>query len=281
MRATEIDFTYRHLPNSGTPVVLLPGLVGSDWIWRSTVECLSSAGHSTLVWNTPIALLDRDAATSIDVLRESVLDLLDHMSVERALLCGNSLGALLALDFASHHPERSAGLIVSGSPGMHEGIIDLDYLLEHTDRETLQHYAQRLFYSRPETLDPELVEQTIEMVLHRPTALNILRAFQATRSHDTVGILPRISCPVSLVWGEHDLVTPLENWRAHIPSIPAAELHVIDACGHAPMIEQPEAWLGLLLAFVERLLGRPGATKESPAVDTVRHASAPAAGTGA
>jgi 2-hydroxy-6-oxonona-2,4-dienedioate hydrolase len=281
MRATEIDFTYRHLPHSGTPIVLLPGLVGSDWIWHSTAECLTSAGHSTLVWNTPIALLDRQAATSIDVLRESVLDLLNHISAERALLCGNSLGALLALDFAAHHPERTTGLIVSGSPGMHEGIIDLDYLLEHTDRETLQHYAQRLFYSRPETLDPELVEQTIEMVLHRPTALNILRAFQATRTHDTVGILPAITCPVSMVWGEHDLVTPLENWRPHIPSIPAAELHVIDACGHAPMIEQPEAWLGLLLPFIERLLGRPGAVDELSAADSGDQTTTTAASAGA
>ena len=266
--ARGIDFTYSHVPGSDTPVVLLPGLVGADWIWAGTVQGLRAAGHSTLVWNTPIALLDADLASSLENLRGAVVGLLDHLSVDRALLCGSSLGALLALDFGSKHGDRTAGLVVSGSPGMHETVLDTEYLLEHTDRETLLKYGTRLFYTQPDEIDPELVEYTLEMVLDRSNALKILRAFQAARTHDTTGILPSIEAPVRMIWGENDMITPIDGWRPHIESIPAAELHVIPGCGHAPMIEKPEEWVGQVVEFVDRTLGtREGAT-QSPAVES-------------
>jgi 2-hydroxy-6-oxonona-2,4-dienedioate hydrolase len=257
MAATELDVTYRPAADPTPPVVLLPGLVGADWIWTRTVADLTAAGHGTLVWNTPIALLDADLASSIPALRRSVLALLDHLSIERAVLCGSSLGALLALDVGSAHPDRTASLIVSGAPGLHETVLDVDYLLQHTDREVLQEYGKRLFYSEPDALDPQLVEQTIDMVLHRPTALKILRAFQAARAHDTVGILPGIASPVRMIWGENDLITPLADWRPHLHRIPRVELHVLPACGHAPMVERPDEWSRLVLEFVSRTADRP------------------------
>jgi pimeloyl-ACP methyl ester carboxylesterase len=255
MGETTVHFTYRHVPGTRPPVMLLPGLVGADWFWRSTIERLTARGFSTIVWDTPIAKLDRPLATSIEALRRETIALLEDLGIDRAILCGSSLGALVALDVAGSHPERVAALIVSGSPGMHEGVVDLDYLLDHTDRETLERYGSRLFYTQPDSIDPALVDETIEMILHRPTAVKILRAFQAARSYDTVGLLPRVMCPVRLIWGEQDLVTPLDNWRPHLSRLPDAELHVIAGCGHAPMVEQPAEWLRLTEEFAERVAG--------------------------
>lgn len=259
MGETAVHFAYRHVPGARPPVMLLPGLVGADWFWASTIERLNAAGFSTIVWETPIAKLDRRLATSIEALRRETIAMLDDLALDRAVMCGNSLGALLALDLAGSHPERVAASIVSGSPGMHEGVVDLDYLLDHTDRETLERYGSRIFFTQPDTIDQARVDETIEMVLHRPTALKILRAFQAARSYDTLELLPRVSCPVCLIWGEQDLVTPLENWRPHLARLPDAELHVIAGCGHAPMVERPEEWLRLTEEFLERAAGAPAA----------------------
>ncbi|HEX5147276.1 MAG TPA: alpha/beta hydrolase [Conexibacter sp.] len=247
------------MPGARPPVMLLPGLVGADWFWRPTAQRLHAAGFGTIVWETPIAQLDRRLATSIEALRRETIALLDDLGLDRAILCGNSLGALLALDVAGNRPERVAAAIVCGSPGMHEGVVDLDYLLDNTDRETLERYGARIFFTQPDTLDQALVDETIEMVLHRPTAVKILRAFQAARSYDTLELLPRVACRVCLIWGEQDLVTPLDNWRPHLARLPDAELHVIAGCGHAPMVERPAEWLALTEEFVERATAAPAA----------------------
>jgi 2-hydroxy-6-oxonona-2,4-dienedioate hydrolase len=234
--------------------MLLPGLMGGDWIWRSTVEELSRAGYGTIVWNAAVATLDHGRATSpITEICTGALAIVDDLGIEEVLVCGNSLGALLALEFASKHPQHTAGLVLSGCPGLEENMLDMGYVLSHSQREVVEEYRSRMFYSEPEGLD-EFIKEGIEMVLDRPTAIKTLAAFRAARTHDTVGSLGGVACPTRLIWGQHDLITPLDNWMPHISELRDAELHVVPACGHSPMIEKTDEWLALVLDFVSRVI---------------------------
>lgn len=238
--------------------MLLPGLMGGDWIWRPTVEALTRAGYGTLVWNAAVATLDNVVSTSIiDDICAGALAMLEDLAIEEVLVCGNSLGALLALDFASKHPDRTAGMVLSGCPGLEENMLDVGYVLSHSQAEVVEEYRSRMFYNEPESL-AEFINDGIEMVLDRPTAIKTLEAFRAARLHDTVASLSNVDCPTCLIWGEHDLITPLENWRPHISKLSEAELHVVHECGHSPMIEKTDEWLVLVLDFASRVNSRTG-----------------------
>lgn len=254
MSPTHIPFTYRHLPGSEVPVTLFPGLVGKDWIWNETVAELTRTGYGTFVWNAAVAELDvAEPASFIAELSDAMLALLDDLSIERTVVCGNSLGALLALEFAAAHPERTVGLVLSGCPGLGEKIVDVDFFFSHEEREILEEFRRRMFYREPESAPDEVIEEAMEMVLHRPTTLKLLRVLRAADLHDTVGRIPAVACPTSIIWGEHDQITPIDNWRPHFPEFADAELHVVPECGHSPMIEKPADWAALLLGFVERV----------------------------
>jgi pimeloyl-ACP methyl ester carboxylesterase len=251
--------------------MLLPGLAGEDWIWRSTVEELTRAGHGTLVWNAAVAQLDvGDPSSILAELRSGAIAVLDDLSIEEVLVCGNSLGALLGLDFAGKHPDRTAGLVVSGCPGLGEKIVDASYLVSHGEREILDEYRSQMFYSEPESLPPELIEEAMQMTLHRPTMIKMLKVLRAANLHDTVGSIRSVTCPTSLIWGEHDRITPLENWRPHIAEFHDAELHVVLECGHSPMIEKVDQWLALLMEFVRQVI--PGIDQD----EALRSSAAPA-----
>lgn len=254
MRANEIPFTYRHVPGCECPVMLLPGLAGKDWIWEPTVDGLARAGYGSIAWNAAVGELDLDNPTSsITDLSNGAVELLDELSIGRILVCGNSLGALIGLEFASKHEDRVAGALISGCPGLGEKIIDMSYFMNHGEREILEELRRRMFYREPDSVPKELLDEAVEMTLHRPTMLRMLKVLRAAESYDTVESMKRVTPPVSLVWGEHDMITPLENWQPHIAEFPDAELHVVPDCGHSPMIEKPDEWLGLLTDFANRV----------------------------
>jgi pimeloyl-ACP methyl ester carboxylesterase len=249
-----IPFTYRHVPGSDWPVTLFPGLVGKDWIWTDTVGDLTDVGHGTLVWNAAVAELDVGEPTTFIVeLSDSMYALLDRLSIERTVVCGNSLGALLALEFAAAHPDRTAGLILSGCPGLGEKIVDVDFFFRHEEREILEEFRRRMFYREPESVPAGVIEEAMEMVLDRPMMLKLLRVLRSADLHDTEGQIANVECPTCVIWGEHDLITPIENWRPHFPRFPDADLHVVPECGHSPMIEKPEVWASLLSEFLGRV----------------------------
>lgn len=261
MRAGDIPFTYRHVPGSDCPVMLLPGLVGKDWIWNSTADELTRAGYGTLIWNAAVAQLDLGEPTAaIAELCEGALAVLDELSIEKVLVCGNSLGALLALEFAAQHRDRTAGMVMSGCPGLGEKVIDAGYFLTHDEHEVIEEFRKQMFYNEPESLPTELVEEGMAMALHRPTTLKMLKVLRAADSYDTVSSIGQVSCPTRLIWGDHDHTTPLENWMPHIGEFQDAELHVVTECGHSPMIEKTDEWLRLLMDFVRQVM--PGSDHE-------------------
>jgi pimeloyl-ACP methyl ester carboxylesterase len=58
--------------------------------------------------------------------------------------------------------------------------------------------------------------------------------------------------PVLVVWGREDAVLPISHLADAKAVFPQAEVTVIERCGHLPMIEQTEAFLGALLPFLTR-----------------------------
>lgn len=257
-RVGDIPFTYCHVPGSDCPVLLLPGLVGKDWIWKSTADELTREGYGTLVWNAAVAQLDLGEPTAaITELCEGALAMLDALSIERVLACGNSLGALLALEFAAHCPERTAGMVISGCPGLGEKVIDASYFLTHDEHQVVEEFRKQMFYTEPESLPTELIEEGMAMALHRPTTLKMLKVLRAADSYDTVESIGKVRCPTRLIWGDHDRTTPLESWMPHIEKFEDAELHVVAECGHSPMIEKTDEWLELLMDFVRKIIPGP------------------------
>jgi pimeloyl-ACP methyl ester carboxylesterase len=62
--------------------------------------------------------------------------------------------------------------------------------------------------------------------------------------------LPRITRPTLIVWGREDAITPLECGKLYQKSIPGSRLAVLDACGHCPQLEQPQAFADVVRSFL-------------------------------
>jgi len=243
-----IEYVRGWLP--APPVVLLPGLFAGSWIWKPAANHLAAMGYSVLQVAEPFAALDTKTA-SIAGLRRMLIDALDEHGIARAVLCGNSLGALVALDTARHYPDRVKALLISGCPGL--GKTPTLGLRRSGDmsRRDADCIADQLFYDRS-AIPEEMIEKSYAVALDRRCAINMLRYVLAIRKYDLRECLAKIQCDVSMIWGEHDRIAPVEEWEENFHLIARATLHKLARSGHSPMIERPVEFNAILTEFIRQ-----------------------------
>ena len=84
----------------------------------------------------------------------------------------------------------------------------------------------------------------------------MVRLSRSARADHLGEKLHAIKSPTLLVWGRQDVVTPPETAEEFNRLIPGSRLCWIDRCGHAPMMECPDAFAGLMGEFMASLDGR-------------------------
>jgi 2-hydroxy-6-oxonona-2,4-dienedioate hydrolase len=232
------------------PILLLPGLFAGDWIWKPVWDWLIADGFSVAKLTEPFAATDTDAA-SIDSLRSLVIGVLDEYEIREAVVCGNSLGGLVALDAASHHPERIESLVISGCPGLGDSAdLGLPSRAEFS-RPNAREIAEKMFFDRS-SIPAELIEQSCAMVADRRCAMNSIRYLIAIREYDVRSCISQIQCALLMIWGENDPIAPVEEWERNLHRVARGSLHKLPRCGHSPMIERAAEFNAILSDFLAK-----------------------------
>jgi 2-hydroxy-6-oxonona-2,4-dienedioate hydrolase len=247
----------RHRPKQGTSngeatVVLLNGLFGGGWIWDSAWKALTEDNdHDVVRFPDSFARLDMTIDSPV-VWRTWLIDFLNTTQIRHPILCGNSLGGLIVLDFAAAFPDRVDAVVSSGSPGMtRRGLLDPagDSSMSMLNKTDL--IAERVFHN-PEVLTPEIARLAYADIRSPKRFRSSLRALRLVQEYDATDIPAEIRCPVLLIWGDNDRVTPIEDWIPHLEKLKNYELVQIENCGHSPQLEKPEEFNRALLDFLKR-----------------------------
>ena len=92
-----------------------------------------------------------------------------------------------------------------------------------------------------------------EIVNNREKVLRVVSLAKSALRHNMRDDLEKLKMPVLLIWGKNDNITPAfvgEEFKKHLPH---AELHLIDKCGHAAMMECPDEFNNILDNFLKHL----------------------------
>jgi pimeloyl-ACP methyl ester carboxylesterase len=231
-----------------TTLVLLHGLFGDPSNWAQILPALSPQ-YRVLTPKLPVHRDNRNGAQSIPQLTEFVREFLDERGVERAILCGNSLGGQVALDFCLRYPARAERLVLSGSAGLYERSLTSGSP-PRVCKEFIRDQGRKIFYN-PEHMTEEMVEEIFQALRDRDFVRFLLRIAKATRDYNMKELLPHVRVPTLLIWGAQDEVTPPHVAHEFESHIPGAKLVFLDECGHAPPIEQPQRFGQVLRAFLD------------------------------
>ena len=230
----------------GEPIVLLHGLMGKMSHWDDTLDSLAPVGRAIAL---SLPILERDMPEiSIEGVARYVAQFLDALEIPRTVVGGNSLGGHVALAMALDHPERVSGLILTGSSGLFERSFTRG-VPHRPSAEYVREKMEEVFYDA-RLVTPEWVESVRRMVTTPASALRVLRFARAAKRHNIEERLRNVAAPALLVWGREDRITPPEIAERFHRLLPESSLCFLPCCGHAPMLEQPDAFNELVAEWL-------------------------------
>ncbi len=255
---------------TGEPVLLLHGLMGQMRHWEPVLEALADE-YRSMALTLPIFHPALPGA-SIDELVRYVARFLDALEIPRAVVGGNSLGGHVALRLALEHADRVSGVVLTGSSGLFERSFTTG-VPHRPDRAYVRRKMEEVFF------DPRLVTdgwvEDVHRVLTTPaSALRVLRLARDARRDNLEGRLQEIRVPALLVWGLEDRITPSEVAERFRALLPDAQLWQLARCGHAPMLERPDAFADIVADWLEGTRARRRGGGPSLDVDPSRWAAA-------
>lgn len=226
-------------------LILLPGLASNAAMWRSQRDALAA-------W--------RPMVTEVHTRHDSLPAMAAALLQEHPgplVLCGASMGGMIAMEAARQAPERIAGLALLGtSPHpetdamrqMREDAIAL--FAQGRLREVIEPNVGFAFH--PDNA-PRLAAEYLDFVL-AAGADQLIRQNRAVIARpDARAHLPQVRCPVLILCGDADAIAPPEASREMARLMPHAQLEFVPRCGHMLTMEQPEAVNAALLRWLAGL----------------------------
>jgi len=249
---------YRADGAAGKPALLFANSLGSDLrIWDDVAARLAGRyylirydlrGHGlSEAPPPPYAVVD---------LAGDVVAILDRLSISRAIVCGVSVGGLIAQAVALNHPGRVSALVLCDTGAK---------------IATAEAWQQRIDKVRAEGVD-SLLQMTMErwfsagfrarcpadvrgyaLMLRQSSADGYIGVCAALRDTDFRSAVVGIKQPTLVLCGAEDIATPPEMGRELSRLIPRAHFSLIENAAHLPGVEQPDAVAQSMMQFFQEV----------------------------
>jgi pimeloyl-ACP methyl ester carboxylesterase len=233
----------------GETLMLCHGLFGALSNFSDLIEKFRHT-HKVVVPILPLFDLDI-LHTSVSGLEKHIAAFIEYKNYSNIHLLGNSLGGHVALVYILKHPERVKSLTLTGSSGLFENAMGDSYP-KRGDYEYIKNKTAQTFYD-PAVATPALVDEVFEITKNRIKVIKIIALAKSAIRHNLGEELNQIQQPTLLIWGKNDIVTPPFVAEEFKKLIPNSQLHFIDKCGHAPMMEVPAEFNTILEKFLGSL----------------------------
>jgi 2-hydroxy-6-oxonona-2,4-dienedioate hydrolase len=232
----------------GEPLVLLHGLFGALSNFKDLVDGFKDK-YRVIIPLLPLYDLTL-IETSVSGLAKYVQKFIEHQKLKDIHLLGNSLGGHVGLVYALKHQELIRSITLTGSSGLFENGMGETYP-KRGDYNYVQKKTELTFYD-PKVATKELVDEVFGIINNRIKALKIIALARSAIRHNLGDELKEITVPTCLIWGKNDTITPPMVAEEFHRLLPKSELHWIDKCGHAPMMEVPAEFNAILSSFLEK-----------------------------
>lgn len=244
----EKNFKFIETKGGSANLVLLHGLFGALSNFEGILNHFGSK-YNVIVPILPIFEMPL-RKLSVAGLVGYVHEFLSYKGYDNVHLLGNSLGGHIALLYVLEHADKVQSITLTGSSGLFESAMGSTFP-KRGDYEFIKKKTEDTFYS-PQTATKELVDEVFDTVNDRGKAIRIIAMAKSAVRHNLGDQLQEIKAPCLLIWGKQDKVTPPFVGEKFKELIPHAELHFIDQCGHAPMMEQEDSFNQILEKFLKQ-----------------------------
>jgi len=246
------------------PVVLVHGFPFSREMWLPQIERLRDRfrviaydvrGHG----RSEVS----DGQYTIELFVDDLIGLLDHLKIEKVVLCGLSMGGYIALRAVERNPERFRALILcdtSSEADTNEAKLRRAASIKTVKRDGVKAYAETFVKAvfAPESLAKKTeIVAAIRGIIESNSPLAICGTLLALAGRtETTSSLSKFDVPTLVLVGELDKLTPPSLSAKMRDNLRNAEFHIIPGAAHLSNLENPEEFNNHLLSFLNKLFPR-------------------------
>ncbi len=249
----------------GEPLVLVHGFGTKHQAWNFQIPYFEKKMKVIALDNRGVGKSSRpDYPYTIDMFVEDIKHLLDYLNInEKIHLCGISLGGMIVQNFVLKYPNRVKTLILCATSAYYEPGPLLESFkaietisLDERIQALLPFVHSRAFIrklKKDRDFFNSIKEDTLFITpINDPTQFkDYMNQANAMATHDTRTLLNKIIVPTLIFSASKDRMIPLSHQEFLYEEIPNSKLEIIEGCGHAFTIEQPDKVNGLMWNFLK------------------------------
>ena len=232
-------------------VTYLHGILGDVQNFKDNVQPLVDAGFRVIVPLLPCYGLPL-RQSNVPGLAVYVNEFITAIGRPKThIIGGNSLGGQVALNYLKNNPTQADGLILAGSSGIRELAMRGEFFRIKSD-DFIKSRAELTFHDANKHCDAHFLHNIKKIVNNKEYAVRLIAMARSSAADLVADFLPEITHPTLIAWGANDQLTPPDVAEEFHKALVNSELHFVEECGHAPMMEHPEWFNNLVIDWLKR-----------------------------
>ncbi len=281
----EVDGLQFHVIQAGEgapAMILLHGFAASTFSWREVMQPLAELGTVVAYDRPSSGLTERPLPGhprmaggaewtgqnpySPQAQAGQVVELMDKLGIDKAILVGNSAGGTVATLAALEYPERVQALVLvdaaiytgGGAPSWIRPLLrtpQLQRIGPLVSRSLMSSGDRliRLAWHDPSKVTPEVLAGYRLPLQAENWDRGLWELTVASQDLNLEARLAEVTQPALVITGDDDRIVPTAESIRLAGELPNASLVVLPQCGHTPQEECPAPWLDAVTAFVQGL----------------------------
>nr|WP_315277176.1 3-oxoadipate enol-lactonase [uncultured Acinetobacter sp.] len=253
--SNDAQINYQTFGDAAKPALIFSNSLGTNFkMWQAQIVffqqdffviCYDTRGHG--------ASSAPQGPYSIDQLGQDVVNLLDHLNVEKATFCGISMGGLTGQWLAIHRPERFNQVVVCNTAakiGQEQAWNDRAALVREQGLQPIASTAASRWFTEPFIQSNATVVNNLQNDLAASSAEGYASCCEALAKADVREQLTDITVPVLVVAGQQDPITTVADAQFMVERIANSQLFEINA-SHISNVELPNEFNQAVKQFIQ------------------------------
>lgn len=261
VEVNNFNLSYDDVGEGNIPVIFLHGYPFDKTMWQTQFDALSSSNRLIACDIRGFGKSKDEASPlSIDLFANDLVDFMDKLNIDKAIICGLSMGGFIALNALKRSPNRFEALILCDTQCIADTIEVMSKrhrIIEEIKMDGVKDFNEgfikSVFHKDSLTNKVDLVSQLRAVVFSNSQHIIIEGLAALAQRSETCSTLSDISIPTLIICGRVDEVTPLAQSEFMNKNIKGSVLKVIENAGHVSNLEEPAEFNKYLSEFLTNL----------------------------
>lgn len=256
-----INLSYDDVGEGKIPIIFLHGFPFDKTMWRLQLDFLKSSYRVIACDIRGFGKsMDEESPLSMDLFGDDLIKFMNKLNIDKAVVCGLSMGGYITLNAHKKFPDRFEALILCDTQciadtieGKEKRYTIIDEIKVDGVANFNEGFIKKIFHKDSITNKKELVAQLRSVVFSNSQHIISQGLVALAERSETCSTLSKVTIPALIICGREDEVTPLVQSEFMNKNIKGSILRIIDNAGHVSNLEQPHEFNKNLLDFLTTL----------------------------